>query len=431
MADEGTSSKSSHLVKKHHEKAKACHSRPSYRDPRWEKAVKVYTINMESKNILVQGVPSLGVSKDLMDIFSSYGNIESFKKLDDYPTEEFTEVYLIKYARINNARYAKRKMDNKSFFGGVIHVCYAPEFETVDETREKLQERQRVVARKIKELYGNNLEPKTVSPQQPKVIPSSSMSCSSDAASQNIPLTRIFSSGTCTSTRTTEVASCTTNQADDLLCQSNTNYTEFPNIPMPISDIPPPSIPNIPPPPIPLHPSQYPPPPPPWELPRVPSANATLPHGFQNLPNITLKSLHQCPSQFDPTSQPDHLNTGALSASISHPSTGTLVYGPLPASEDPLCEPYHDHTVSKPHRPTVPYEQNLGATNIQASAIECSQHSDNLQTIEASVDRTVLSIREKLKRVSSDSTLQGPSRELSRQRTAKSQPQSKKQRKRI
>lgn len=43
MADEteGKSSKSSHLVKKHHEKAKACYSRPSYRDPRWEKAVKV------------------------------------------------------------------------------------------------------------------------------------------------------------------------------------------------------------------------------------------------------------------------------------------------------------------------------------------------------------------------------------------------------
>lgn len=27
-----------------------------------------------------------------------------FRKLDEYPTEEFTEVYLIKYERINNAR---------------------------------------------------------------------------------------------------------------------------------------------------------------------------------------------------------------------------------------------------------------------------------------------------------------------------------------
>lgn len=44
MADEneGKSSKSSHFVKKHHEKAKACYSRPRYRDPRWEKAVKVF-----------------------------------------------------------------------------------------------------------------------------------------------------------------------------------------------------------------------------------------------------------------------------------------------------------------------------------------------------------------------------------------------------
>lgn len=41
-------------------------------------------------------------------------------------------------------------MDNKSFFGEVLHLCYAPEFETVNEAREKLQERQRVVNRKIR-----------------------------------------------------------------------------------------------------------------------------------------------------------------------------------------------------------------------------------------------------------------------------------------
>lgn len=217
------------------------------------------------------------------------------------------------------------------------------------------------------ELYGKNLETQTISTQQPKVVPTSSMNSPSNAAGQKTPLTRTCSSGIFTSTRTTEVASYTTNQADDIPSQSNMNYSEFLNIPAT-------TIPNIPPPPIRLHPSQYPPPPLPWELPRVPSANATLPHGSQNMPNITEKPFHQNPSQFHSTGQ---LNTGALSALTSHPSTGTSVHGPLPAShQDSLYEPYHDHMVSKSHQPQVP---NLRATNIQRSDVEYSQHGNNLQ----------------------------------------------------
>ncbi|XP_065795861.1 RNA-binding protein 48 isoform X2 [Muntiacus reevesi] len=41
-------------------------------------------------------------------------------------------------------------MDEQSFFGGLLHVCYAPEFETVEETRKKLQERNAYVARMTK-----------------------------------------------------------------------------------------------------------------------------------------------------------------------------------------------------------------------------------------------------------------------------------------
>ena len=41
-------------------------------------------------------------------------------------------------------------MDEQSFFGGLLHVCYAPEFETVEETRKKLQERNAYVARTTK-----------------------------------------------------------------------------------------------------------------------------------------------------------------------------------------------------------------------------------------------------------------------------------------
>ena len=41
-------------------------------------------------------------------------------------------------------------MDEQSFFGGLLHVCYAPEFETVEETRKKLRGRNAYVARMTK-----------------------------------------------------------------------------------------------------------------------------------------------------------------------------------------------------------------------------------------------------------------------------------------
>lgn len=47
-------------------------------------------------------------------------------------------------------RIAKKKMDEQSFFGGLLHVCYAPEFETVEETRKKLEERKAYISRVTK-----------------------------------------------------------------------------------------------------------------------------------------------------------------------------------------------------------------------------------------------------------------------------------------
>ncbi|XP_062814086.1 RNA-binding protein 48 isoform X2 [Anolis carolinensis] len=85
--------------------------------------------------------------KELVEQFALYGAIEEYNPLDDYPAEEFTEVYLIKFKKIQSARLAKRKLDERSFFGSLLHVCYAPEFESVQETREKLQDRRKYIAK--------------------------------------------------------------------------------------------------------------------------------------------------------------------------------------------------------------------------------------------------------------------------------------------
>ncbi|XP_040909306.1 RNA-binding protein 48 [Toxotes jaculatrix] len=134
-------------VYKHHEQRKVCISRPKYREGRKAKAVKVYTINLESRYLMVQGVPAIGVMTELIQLCALYGAVEEYKPLDEYPAEDFTEVYLVKFQKLTSARAAKRHMDEKSFYGGVLHVCYVPEYETVEDTRLKLQDRRRYVMR--------------------------------------------------------------------------------------------------------------------------------------------------------------------------------------------------------------------------------------------------------------------------------------------
>uniref|UniRef100_A0A672I3K1 RNA-binding protein 48 n=1 Tax=Salarias fasciatus TaxID=181472 RepID=A0A672I3K1_SALFA len=134
-------------VYNHHEQKKVCISRPKYREGRKARAVKVYTINLESCYLMVQGVPAIGVMTELIQLCALYGTVEEYRPLDEYPAEQFTEVYLVKFQKITSARAAKRHMDEKSFYGGVLHVCYVPEYETVEDTRLKLRDRKSYVMR--------------------------------------------------------------------------------------------------------------------------------------------------------------------------------------------------------------------------------------------------------------------------------------------
>ncbi|XP_041811481.1 RNA-binding protein 48 isoform X2 [Chelmon rostratus] len=86
---------------------------------------------------------------ELIQLCALYGAVEEYRPLDEYPAEEFTEVYLVKFEKLTSARAAKRHMDEKSFYGGVLHVCYVPEYETVQDTRLKLQDRRRYVIRAV------------------------------------------------------------------------------------------------------------------------------------------------------------------------------------------------------------------------------------------------------------------------------------------
>ena len=65
---------------------------------------EVYTVGQESKYLQVQGVPSLRTEKQLVKVFQKYGQVKSWRKLDKYPSEDFTETFLFHYENIQDAR---------------------------------------------------------------------------------------------------------------------------------------------------------------------------------------------------------------------------------------------------------------------------------------------------------------------------------------
>ncbi|KAK4841355.1 hypothetical protein QYF36_003143 [Acer negundo] len=107
-------------------------------------AVRVYTICDESRN-----VPAIGCGDDLLKLFASYGDIEECKPMDAEDCEQFTDVYWIKFRLVSNARFAKRKLDRFVFFGNRLDVSYAPQFESLADTKDKLESRRKEVLARL------------------------------------------------------------------------------------------------------------------------------------------------------------------------------------------------------------------------------------------------------------------------------------------
>jgi len=101
----------------------------------------------------VKNVPSFGNDKEFLQLCATYGTIEEYRVLYDYETEEYTDVYWVKYLHITCAQEAKRKLDNYPFLGKLLDVSYAPQFENISDTREKLAERRKAVLERTQPGY--------------------------------------------------------------------------------------------------------------------------------------------------------------------------------------------------------------------------------------------------------------------------------------
>ncbi|XP_047151234.1 RNA-binding protein 48 isoform X1 [Vigna umbellata] len=120
---------------------------PRYKDE--SPAVRVYTVCDESRYLIVRNVPELGCGDDLLQLFSSYGEVEECKPMDAEDCEKYTDVYWIKFRLVSNARFAKRKLDDFVFFGNKLQVSYAPQFESLSDTQDKLEGRRREVLARL------------------------------------------------------------------------------------------------------------------------------------------------------------------------------------------------------------------------------------------------------------------------------------------
>jgi nitrate reductase beta subunit len=99
--------------------------------------------------MIVRNVPALGCGDDLMRLFMTYGEVEECKPMDAEDCAEFTDVYWIKFRLITNARFAKRKLDESSFLGNRLQISYAPEYENVNDTKDKLESRRKEVLARL------------------------------------------------------------------------------------------------------------------------------------------------------------------------------------------------------------------------------------------------------------------------------------------
>ncbi len=119
----------------------------------------MFSICDESKYLLIHNVSDIKtcVKRELFQLCQRFGPIERLI-LADYPIcEDFTKVYLIKNKKFVNAVLAKKSLDDKNFLGSVLHVCYAQEFDIIEETKNNLFFNRRQISRvlgiSLKEMW--------------------------------------------------------------------------------------------------------------------------------------------------------------------------------------------------------------------------------------------------------------------------------------
>ncbi|XP_041764712.1 RNA-binding protein 48-like [Anopheles merus] len=148
----GTSKPTNPPPDSHHLRFQYCQNRPLYRRSRQLTAVRVYSVANESRHLLIFGVPQINLLQELRQELVRFGAVESISNItdswqrehegsDELQPEPFTDVFHACFVKLEKARQAKKLLDARNFYGGILHLSYAPERESVEEVRAKLNQR--------------------------------------------------------------------------------------------------------------------------------------------------------------------------------------------------------------------------------------------------------------------------------------------------
>ncbi|KAI9301596.1 hypothetical protein BJ944DRAFT_271256 [Cunninghamella echinulata] len=132
-------------------------NRPEYRDPHFPRSVKVYTVAQESQHIIIKNIPALSgeeaIIQDLLKQCGLYGDIIEWKLLEKQKDQDpFTNILYVHYSNIDQGRLAKNKLSGHIFYASRLQVNYAPEHDSVDDIRLKIQNRQISVYKRLQQL---------------------------------------------------------------------------------------------------------------------------------------------------------------------------------------------------------------------------------------------------------------------------------------
>lgn len=115
-----------------------------------------------TRYLIIRNIPIADVIEELIQQLALYGTIEEYNLVYDSPSAPFTQTVWVKYEKTSAARYAiilslisrqaKSKMNKTSFFGQDLWIQYAPEYESIEDTRLKLDGRRLAVRQRLEEL---------------------------------------------------------------------------------------------------------------------------------------------------------------------------------------------------------------------------------------------------------------------------------------
>ncbi|RHY75000.1 hypothetical protein DYB38_007473 [Aphanomyces astaci] len=107
---------------------------------------KAYTVNEESRFILVRNIPALGATDELLRRLAEFGTVERHRLEDDHDdASEYVDVMWVQFDTVTAARRAKALAVKNPFYGSVLQISYRPQDERSSDTRAKLDERRELL----------------------------------------------------------------------------------------------------------------------------------------------------------------------------------------------------------------------------------------------------------------------------------------------